>query len=227
MGGIVLVTKPPCLFPSVAPSDTVMTTDDDVDNSTFMMSMVNDYLDRDFEVFQLQQAQPVNTWPLYSVGAVIGLSTAMCTAAYCCLTSKLETPTSVQLLYIGVFCLPLAPIALLVSDTNRFFDGGVADITHQDWMALVGVTCTGLTAFYLELKALTLVPPSVFATLRTSQILVAFSAQCVINQSLPSIVDVAGAGLVFISAVAIVLEPQLTSRLRHLQQQLHSHTTAS
>ena len=220
MVGIILVTKPPCLFPSAVAVEPIH--DDDDDDKSLVTAILTDYLNREFDIFQLVQlpAAPVAAaaWPLYSVGAVLGLATAMCTAAYCCLTSKLDTAvdTSVQLLYIGVFCLPLAPVALLAGGnaTNRFFDGGVADIPLQDWMGLLGVSVTGLLAFYLELKALTMVPPSVFATLETSQIVVAFAAQCVMNHALPSLVDVAGSGLVFASSVAIILEPQLTSRVK-------------
>ena len=222
MAGIVLVTKPPCIFGSaeVAPSDDIAV------NSTFISLMVNDYLNRDFEVFELSKQTPAaateaaddGSSSLYMVGALIALSSAMFTAGYSCIMSKLASTveSSVQLLYIGIFILPLSTVCQLFEEigvNNRFFHGSFTDITFQDWLAVVGVSLSGLLCIYTEIGALQIVPPAVFATLRTSQIIVAFIAQCIMNAAMPAVIDVAGAGLVFASAMAITFEPRLSKMI--------------
>lgn len=224
MAGIVLVTKPPCLF---GPGD-IQEPEDLGANSSFISLIVNDYLDRDFEVFELSQnikasvaeeTAETSGGSLYTVGAVIALGSAMFTAGYSCIMSKLAgtVQPSVQLLYIGLFCLPLSTVSQLFEESasgpgNRFF-GSFTDITIQDWLALTGVSMTGLLCIFTELKALSIVPPSVFATLRTTQIIVAFAAQCIINSALPAVIDVTGAGLVFAAAMAITFEPRLSKMI--------------
>jgi len=223
MAGIVLVTKPPCLFGS---GDLPTTEDLSANSTSVITAMVTDYLDRDFEVFEMSQnttaadavkAAATSTGGKYSVGAIIALTTAMFTAGYSCIMSKLDgyVGSSVQLLYMGIFCLPISTLCLLFEDPtsgagNRFFNGSIADITLQDWLAVIGVSLSNLLCSFTELKALAIVPPSVFATLRTSQIIVAFAAQCIMNSALPAVIDVAGAGLVFAAAMAVTFEPRLS-----------------
>jgi len=223
MAGIVLVTKPPCIFGS----GDIVKPDDLAANSSLVAAIVTDYLDRDFEVFELPQnttaadamnAAAGSSGAQYSIGAIIALTTAMFTAGYSCIMSKLDgtdVGPSIQLLYMGIFCLPISTLCLLFEDPasgvgNRFFNGSVTNINLQDWLALTGVSMTNLLCSFTELKALAIVPPSVFATLRTSQIIVAFAAQCIMNSALPAVIDVAGAGLVFLSAMAITFEPRLS-----------------
>ena len=127
MAGIVLVTKPPFLFPSTLPSE------DFTQNTTSILSpLVNDYLDRDFEIFQLPtndnmtaavrsshpQGSSSSNNSFYAVGAIIALTSALFTACYSCIMSKLgsKVPSSVQLLFIGIFCLPLSALSLLFEE---------------------------------------------------------------------------------------------------------------
>ena len=125
MAGIVLVTKPPFLFPST------MASEDFTQNYTSILSpLVNDYLDRDFEIFQLPTSDNMTAVrsshlygnssnnSLYAVGATIALASALFTAGYSCIMSKLgsKVPSSVQLLFIGIFCLPLSALSLLFEE---------------------------------------------------------------------------------------------------------------
>ena len=124
MAGIVLVTKPPFLFPSTMPPENL------TENTTSILSpLVNDYLDRDFEIFQLPTNDNITALrsnhpygnssnSLYAVGATIALASALFTAGYSCIMSKLgsKVPSSVQLLFIGIFCLPLSALSLLFEE---------------------------------------------------------------------------------------------------------------
>ena len=130
MAGIVLVTKPPFLFPSTMPAENLTE-----NTSNILSPLVNDYLDRDFEIFQLPSNDNMTAVrsnhphgnSLYAVGATIALASALFTAGYSCIMSKLgsKVPSSVQLLFIGIFCLPLSALSLLFQEqagvmSNRY-----------------------------------------------------------------------------------------------------------
>ena len=54
-----------------------------------------------------------------------------------------------------------------------------------------------------------MIPPSTASTLRTSQIIVAFVAQVLINNNIPEIIDVLGAAFIFIAAMMVTFEEQI------------------
>ena len=61
----------------------------------------------------------------------------------------------------------------------------------------------------LLFKALVMIPPSTASTLRTAQIIVAFVAQVLINNNIPEIIDVLGAGFIFLAAMMVTFEDQI------------------
>ena len=65
---------------------------------------------------------------------------------------------------------------------NRFLAGSFYDVTASEWAGLVGVSLTGLLCIYLEIKSLGMIPPSVFATLRTSQVPMCHTAYVVAHK---------------------------------------------
>ena len=67
----------------------------------------------------------------------------------------------------------------------------------------------GLLGFYFTLTSLVMIPPSNVATLRTAQIVVAFVAQVIINNTIPEIIDVLGALFIFLAAVVVTFESQI------------------
>ena len=66
-----------------------------------------------------------------------------------------------------------------------------------------------MLGFFLILRALVMIPPSVAATLRTGQIVVAFVAQVLINNTIPGVVDVLGAAFIFLAAMVVTFEVQI------------------
>ena len=54
-----------------------------------------------------------------------------------------------------------------------------------------------------------MIPPSTASTLRTSQIIVAFVAQVLINHNIPEIIDVLGAAFIFLAAMMVTFEDQI------------------
>ena len=54
-----------------------------------------------------------------------------------------------------------------------------------------------------------MIPPSTVSTLRTSQIIVAFVAQVLINKNTPAVIDVLGAAFIFLAAIMVTFEEQI------------------
>ena len=54
-----------------------------------------------------------------------------------------------------------------------------------------------------------MIPPSTVSTLRTSQIIVAFVAQVLINRNTPAVIDVLGAAFIFLAAIMVTFEEQI------------------
>ena len=71
------------------------------------------------------------------------------------------------------------------------------------------ITFTGILGFLLLFKALIMIPPSTVSTLRTSQIIVAFAAQVLINKNTPAVIDVLGAAFIFLAAIMVTFEEQI------------------
>ena len=67
----------------------------------------------------------------------------------------------------------------------------------------------GMLGFFLALRSLVMIPPANASTLRTAQIVVAFVAQVVINNTAPEIIDVLGAAFIFLAAVVVTFEIQI------------------
>jgi len=234
MVGIVLVTKPPFLFPSatVEPSADVPATVNPAhvtspveNNSSLIQTLIADYLDREYELFSLatitadatnvDEAVASAGNSLYFVGAIIALSSAICSATNAVLVSNLgdDVSTNIQLFWIGVACILVSPVCMFIDENDRIFSAQIVDIRGAEWGGLVAVSLCGLFGFYCTLNALNLIPPATASTLRTSQIIVAFIAQVIMVGVMPAFIDVAGAGLVFLAAMAITFEPRIRAMI--------------
>ena len=70
-----------------------------------------------------------------------------------------------------------------------------------------------MLGFYFVIQALVMIPPSNAATLRTSQIIVAFVAQVLINHNIPAVIDVLGAAFIFLAAMTVTFENEIYKAL--------------
>ena len=59
-----------------------------------------------------------------------------------------------------------------------------------------------------------MIPPSTASTLRTSQIIVAFVSQVLINHNIPEIIDVLGAAFIFLAAMMVTFEHQICKGIK-------------
>ena len=61
-----------------------------------------------------------------------------------------------------------------------------------------------------------MVPPATVATLRTSEIVVAFIAQSLLTNKPPAISDILGAAFVFLAALALIFEKHINNGLSRI-----------
>ena len=64
----------------------------------------------------------------------------------------------------------------------------------------------GMLGFLFEFKSCRMVAPATVATLRTTEIVVAFVAQILLTSIIPQVIDILGAAFVFFAATALIFE---------------------
>ena len=70
-----------------------------------------------------------------------------------------------------------------------------------------------MLGFLFEFKSCQMVPPATVATLRTTEIVVAFIAQSLLTNKPPAISDILGASFVFLAALALIFEKHINNGL--------------
>ena len=86
-------------------------------------------------------------------------------------------PVTVQLFYIGCGGLVISGFCQIFDEDDRFFTPDISKIPLSVIGICLGVGMMGLFGFFCTTRSLTMIPPSTVATLRTSQIFIAFIAQ--------------------------------------------------
>ena len=75
---------------------------------------------------------------------------------------------------------------------------------------------TGMLGFLFEFKSCQMAPPATVATLRTTEIVVAFVTQILLTHKAPQLIDTLGAIFVFTAALVLIFEKQIYDRLLKL-----------
>ena len=79
--------------------------------------------------------------------------------------------------YIGCGGLVISGLCQIFDENDRFFTPQITEIALSTIGICLGVGVIGLFGFFCTTRSLTMIPPSTVATLRTSQIFIAFIAQ--------------------------------------------------
>jgi len=155
---------------------------------------------------------------LYFVGAVIALACAIFAGGNSILQAKMgHIKPVVQLFYVGIGALICSLFAPFIDDTDRFYSGKIVLITWRQWLIYIGLACSGMASYASLISALYLrVPPTTVAALRTLQIVLAFIAQVAIFGYYPGALDVSGAVIVVLSALALTFERKIVSATSRL-----------
>ena len=71
----------------------------------------------------------------------------------------------------------ISGLCQIFDENDRFFTPQITEIVLSTIGICLGVGVIGLFGFFCTTRSLTMIPPSTVATLRTSQIFIAFIAQ--------------------------------------------------
>ena len=85
---------------------------------------------------------------------------------------------------------------------------------------------TGIFGFWLFLKSLLFISPTIVSTLRTSEIVLAFIAQIAITNTVPAAIDVLGAMFIFVAAVILTIENQIVKTMKKCCITCHHRSTS-
>ena len=74
----------------------------------------------------------------------------------------------------------------------------------------------GMLGYLFEFQSCKMIPPGTVATLRTTEIVVAFVAQVIFTHIVPEFIDILGAAFVFIAAIVLVFEKNIHQGLSRI-----------
>ena len=73
-----------------------------------------------------------------------------------------------------------------------------------------------MLGYFFEFQSCKMIPPGTVATLRTTEIVVAFVAQVIFTHIVPEFIDILGAAFVFIAAIVLVFEKNIYQGLSRM-----------
>ena len=85
----------------------------------------------------------------------------------------------------------------------------ISQIPYTHWIAYVGIAIFGMLGYFCMTKALKMVDPTLVSFLRSLEIVFGFVFQVAVMQQIPTVLSLAGAGMVLVSIIAISLQDLL------------------
>lgn len=225
LAGIVLVAKPSFIF------NNQLTPSQNHSSPTYDTSDLRaEYSNKHYLLYSLRTPVPssIDRDDYYFIGALIALSNAVICAANQILIAKVgkDVSTTIQLFYIAIAAMVIAGLCTFIDEKDRFFTTNITQITAYEWGICVAVACVGIFGFWLFLKSLLFISPTIVSTLRTSEIVLAFIAQIAITNTVPAAIDVLGAMFIFVAAVILTIENQIVKTMKKCCITCHHRSTS-
>ena len=196
--GIILVVRPPLLFPN---SNGVPGNHSDSANTLTANEALKD------EVHDLH----------YYLGVLAGLAGALTASALTVTVNHLKNYSqNVLIFYAGIGALIAVLISFNFDANSKIFH----DIGNAEFPQLLLLTFLGMSACFMSIKSFQMVSPAVASVLMSLEIIFSYLVQSVALGNVPSTLTIGGGTLVILSAVFIPLESFvvkfLPSRLKSL-----------
>merc|ERR1711983_38293 len=204
--GIVLVVKPPFLFPDIV--------NHTFNNSSNINSTAEQYILNHNVIYKVNHTVDYQNHTdhgiHYFIGVGLALMAAIGSAAMgVCINFLKEFKLNVLLCYSGGACaLQLLAIVAFDKKSKLFYDP--VDANLNQIVLLAGIS---IVAMLLNTLCYQLLDPSVASIFRTLELVFAFILQSYFTNSLPNSITLYGTSLVIFSAIVIPLENIVLSRL--------------
>ena len=149
----------------------------------------------------------------YYIGVIAAVICMFCAASFRTiiqLLNKYEITnlTELLLLYHGLWCLAICPLMPLIkSDQLSLFS--INDINHYDWLiwlTLLIYSIIGVLNRFLLIKANQLAGSVVVGFIRTSGIIMSYTAEIIIFNVIPYLSSIIGGILIMLACIGILLE---------------------
>jgi len=196
--GVILVCKPPFLFDEHPNAD--------AGNGTSAMPM---------RLYQLRNV--VKDHDHYYIGVLLAVISCFSGGLMNVLISMChDVSNSVLVSWSAVAGLVISIIYCLVNDKSYILSSNIVDTTLTQWLTFLGLSMSGLLAFTTLTKSLQLISPSLVASLRCLELVLAFSVQIIISGRIPDLVVVIGAFLISLGVIILAFQ----KKIKHYQDKL-------
>ena len=202
LSGVILVCKPPFMF------------------DTF--TLLNISID------------PIQTDEMFTIGVVLAVIACVSGGFMDVLIAKcVSVSASVLVLWTAVLGFLIAVTYGLLNPSSYILSTNVVNIPARDWaiffgndpfiihlfllILTLGLSISGLLAFFTLTKSLQMISPNLVASLRTLELVLAFSVQSLITGVAPDTLSSLGGTFIFVGMKWLVL-PNLTGSLCYLQE---------
>ena len=120
--------------------------------------------------------------------------------------------SSALVFHTGWASLFIAIVCVISGADQRFSSSSIASIPIIDWAAIFGAAALGLSAFFMNFKAVQLIDPTIVSSIKSLEILFAFTLQVLVMGEAASALGLVGAALVSLGVFAIVIEKTFVSK---------------
>jgi len=201
--GVILVCKPPFIFDEHP--------NDDVGNGTATMRL---YLMR----------KVVEDYPHYYIGVLLAVISCCSGGLMNVLISMChDVSNSVLVAWSAVAGLAISLIYCVVNDKSYILSSHIVDTTLTQWLTFLGLSISGLLAFTTLTKSLQLISPSLVASLRCLELVLAFSVQIIISGSVPDLIVVIGAFLISLGVIILAFQKKIKEFQDKLKQMIKDY----
>ena len=71
----------------------------------------------------------------------------------------------------------------------------------------------GILGFFFQFKSLQMISPTTVATLRTTEVIIAYFANIMITRAVPEVLNICGTILVLFAAISVTFEKEISDRM--------------
>jgi len=165
-----------------------------------------------FDIFTLLNISfdKIQTDEMFTIGVVLAVIACVSGGFMDVLIAKcISVSASVLILWTAVIGFLIAVTYGLLNPGSYILSINVVNIPARDWAIFFGLSISGLLAFFTLTKSLQMISPNLVASLRTLELVLAFSVQSLITGLAPDILSCVGGTFIFVGVLMLALQDQL------------------